>query len=297
MCDLSLAGVSFLRLPLSASPDRSPPLIPPAGGPPGSPRARPGGGEGSRFCCLRGFCLCAGSPAWRTAFYTVPCLPKPDRSICRVDAATRNHQKCASRRGAVQFVENTLQSTRRARGTFLGTPWPQIGSDTALQRGFLRGFLGGSWGVLGGPVWPWALLGLLRGLGVAFGGAQKPPGSLPGGSKEPPGASQRPPRSLPGASHEAPKSLLGAVRGPAPRAHTVPSFQTNLNGYPTWIHFQHIGNLFKHGSQPPSRNLDPLQTHMLFHCIKPNNCFNPNNTDVRTMREKRGRRNGRSPHE
>ena len=142
----------------------------------------------------------------------------------------------------------------------------RIGSGMALQTKFLRGVLEVIFGV---PCGFRALPGLLRGLGVAFGGAQKPPRSLPGGSKEPPGGPQRPPRSLPGASHGAPKSLLGAVRGPAPRAHTVPSFQTNLNGYPPWIHFQHIGNLFKHGSQPPSRNLDPLQTHMLFIASNP----------------------------
>ena len=221
VCDLSLAGVSFLRLPLSASPERSPPPNPPRWGAAGLTEGATGGG--SRFCCLRAFCLCAGSPAWRTAFYTVPCLPKPDRSICRVDAATRNHQKCASRRGAVQFFENTLQSTRRARGTFLGTPWPQIGSDTALQRGLLKRFLGEAWVVLGG------FLGVPCGPGPSLGSSEVSglrlvaPKSLPGASREAPRSLREPRKGLPGASWAPPMELPRVSWEPSGGLHPAPT--------------------------------------------------------------------------
>ena len=115
----------------------------------------------------------------------------------------------------------------------LGAQWPRIGADMGLQRGFLRG----SWGVIGGflgvPSGPWTPLessevpglrlaapkslpgaawetpGRHRGRRKGFTGTSlEPSGRLPGAF----GASQKPHGSIPGASPGALKSILGVAR-------------------------------------------------------------------------------------
>ena len=125
------------------------------------------------------------------------------------------------------FLKNASRNTNPAAGAFLGVLWSRAGSEIAPQRGFERG----SWGVLGGflgvPGGPWALLGLLRGPGVASGGSQEPPGSPWEPRKGLPGASWAPPGRLPKASWASPKWL------PAP--HPLPSFHQACKEMSFWI--------------------------------------------------------------
>ena len=99
--------------------------------------------------------------------------------------------------------------------------------------------MGGSWGVLGGPVGSPVVPRPLLGSSEASGLPEAAPRSLPGASREPPWslprASPRPPGSLPVASLAPPKGLPraswkppGASLQPAP-THCLPF--TNLNSY------------------------------------------------------------------
>ena len=93
--------------------------------------------------------------------------------------------------------------------------------------------MGGSWGVLEGPVGSPVVPRPLLGSSEASGLPEAAPRSLPGASREsslePPAslaeASREPPGSIPGASQRPPKGLLEASRGlPATRSHPLPSF-------------------------------------------------------------------------
>ena len=155
----------------------------------------------------------------------------------RVDVATRNPPKCASRRGAVHFFEQHPSERHSCLRHSLGAQWPRIGADMGLQRRFLRGF----WGVLGGPEWPLDPLGILRSAGIAFGGAQKPPGSRLGDSWEPPGASQRLHGNLPGAFRETPRSLWGVAKASREHPWSLPrGSQEHLGNRPPFSRLVHI---------------------------------------------------------
>ena len=159
--------------------------------------------------------------------------------------------------------------------------------------GVFGGFWGGSWGsrVALGP--PWAPP---RSRGCVWWrpkASRELPGRLQGASGSLAKASQEPPGRLPWSSQESLGSRPGAC---TPRPHSallsnklewispLDSFPAHRQSVQTWK----PAPIQKFGSSPNAH---------AFHCIKPNNCFNPNNTDVRTMREERGRQNGRSPHE
>ena len=104
-----------------------------------------------------------------------------------------------------------------------------------------KGLLGGSWGVLGGPEWPLDPLGILRSAGIAFGGAQKPPGSRLGDSWEPPGASQRLHGNLPGAFRETPRSLWGVAKASREHPWSLPrGSQEHLGSRPPFSRLVHI---------------------------------------------------------